>query len=144
MGKAGFLGWFKWETKAQREKREKAYAQRMFPFGIEEREWEIATIKELFPELKKNIQEVHFDVLTLREALLNTTLDEDDDDYQTVEEAMHEWESSDITKSMMKKGYMPYIKAMAILENNAASLEELPTADQIKEEAEKYKTGMKK
>lgn len=144
MGKAGFLGWFKWETKAQREKREKAYAQRMFPFGIEEREWEIATIKELFPELKKNIQEVHFDVLTLREALLNTTLDEDDDDYQTVEEAMHEWESSDITKSMMKKGYMPYIKAMAILENNAASFEELPTADQIKEEAEKYKTGMKK
>ena len=139
MGKAGFLGWFKWETKAQREKREKAYAQRMFPFGIEEREWEIATIKELFPELKKNIQEVHFDVLTLREALLNTTLDEDDDDYQTVEEAMHEWESSDITKSMMKKGYMPYIKAMAILENNAASFEELPTVDQIKEEAEKYK-----
>ena len=144
MGKAGFLGWFKWETKAQREKREKAYAQRMFPFGIEEREWEIATIKELFPELKKNLQEVHFDVLTLREALLNTTLDEDDDDYQTVEEAMHEWESSDITKSMMKKGYMPYIKAMAILENNAASFEELPTVDQIKEEAEKYKTGMKK
>ena len=144
MGKAGFLGWFRWETKAQREKREKAYAQRMFPFGIEEREWEIATIKELFPELKKNIQEAHFDVLTLREALLNTTLDEDDDDYQTVEEAMHEWESSDITKSMMKKGYMPYIKAMAILENNAASFEELPTVDQIKEEAEKYKTGMKK
>lgn len=139
MGKAGFLGWFRWETKAQREKREKAYAQRMFPFGIEEREWEIATIKELFPEMKKYIQEVHFDVLTLREALLNTTLDEDDDDYQTVEEAMHEWESSDITKSMMKKGYMPYIKAMAILENNAASFEELPTADQIKEEAEKYK-----
>ena len=143
MGKAGFLGWFRWETKAQREKREKAYAQRMFPFGIEEREWEIATIKELFPELKKNIQEVHFDVLTLREALLNTTLDEDDDDYQTVEEAMHEWESSDITKSMMKKGYMPYIKAMAILENNAASFEELPTADQIKEEAEKYKAWTK-
>ena len=144
MGKAGFLGWFRWETKAQREKREKAYAQRMFPFGIEEREWEIATIKELFPELKKNIQEVHFDVLTLREALLNTTLDEDDEDYQTPEEALHEWERSDITKSMMRKGYMPYIKALAILENNAASLEELPTVDQIKEEAEKYKTGMKK
>ena len=53
MGKAGFLGWFRWETKAQREKREKAYAQRMFPFGAEQREWEIATIKELFPELKK-------------------------------------------------------------------------------------------
>ena len=144
MGKAGFLGWFIWETKAQREKREKAYAQRMFPFGAEQRDWEIATIKELFPELKKNIQEVHFDVLTLREALLNTTLDEDDDDYQTVEEAMHEWESSDITKSMMKKGYMPYIKAMAILENNAASFEELPTVDQIKEEAEKYKPSAAK
>lgn len=139
MGKAGFLGWFRWETKAQREKREKAYAQRMFPFGIEEREWEIATIKELFPELKKYIQEVHFDVLTLREALLNTTLDEDDEDYQTLEEALHEWERSDITKSMMRKGYMPYIKALAILENNAASLEELPSIDQIKEEAEKYK-----
>ena len=139
MGKAGFLGWFRWETKAQREKREKAYAQRMFPFGTEEREWEIATIKKLFPELKKNIQEVHFDVLTLREALLNTTLEEDNEDYQTVEEAMHEWESSDITKSMMKKGYMPYIKAMAILENNAASFEELPVIEKIKEEAEKYK-----
>ena len=139
MGKAGFLGWFRWETKKQREKREKAYAQRMFPFGNEEREWEIATIKELFPELKKNVQEVHFDVLTLREALLNTTLDEDDDDYQTVEEALHEWENSDITKSMMKKGYMPFIKAMAILENNAASLEELPLVEKIKEEAEKYK-----
>lgn len=139
MGKAGFLGWFRWETKAQREKREKAYAQKMFPFGKEEREWEIATIKELFPELKKYIQEVHFDVLTLREGLLNTMLEEDDEDYQTVEEAMHEWENADITKSLMKKGYMPYIKAMAILENNAASLEELPTVDQIKEEAEKYK-----
>ena len=139
MGKAGFLGWFKWETKAQREKREKAYSQRMFPFGAGQREWEIATIKGLFPELKKNIQEVHFDVLTLREALLNTTLEEDNEDYQTVEEAMHEWESSDITKSMMKKGYMPYIKAMAILENNAASFEALPVIEKIKEEAEKYK-----
>ena len=116
----------------------------MFPFGAEQRDWEIATIKELFPELKKNIQEVHFDVLTLREALLNTTLDEDDEDYQTLEEALHEWERSDITKSMMKKGYMPYIKAMAILENNAASFEELPTIDQIKEEAEKYKPSAAK
>lgn len=138
MGKAGFLGWFRWETKAQRQKREKAYAQRMFPLGPQEREWEIDTIKELFPD-QKNIQEIHFDVLTLREALLNTTLDEDDEDYQTFDEAMHEWERSDITRSMMKKGHMPYIKAMAILENNAATWEDLPTAMQIKAEAEKYK-----
>lgn len=138
MGKAGFLGWFRWETKAQRQKREKAYAQRLFPLGPQERDWEVKTIKELFPELK-NVQEVHFDVLTLREALLNTTLDEEDEDYETLEEAIHGWENSDITKSLMKKGYMPYIKAMAILENNASTWEELPTAEQIKEEAEKYK-----
>ena len=43
----------------------------------------------------------------------------------------------------MKKGYLPYIKAMAILENNAASLEELPTIEAIKEEAEKYKARSK-
>ncbi|MBQ0146580.1 MAG: hypothetical protein KBS51_05645 [Lachnospiraceae bacterium] len=140
MGKAGFLGWFKWETKAQRQKREKAYTQKMFPLGAEEqRNWEIATIKELFPELKKNIQEVHFDILTLREALLNSQLDEEDEDYESMESAMQSWEKSDITRSMMRKGYLPYIKAMAFLENNASSVEELPTVEQIKQESEKFK-----
>ncbi|MDO4939658.1 MAG: hypothetical protein Q4E54_06830 [Lachnospiraceae bacterium] len=139
MHKSGILGWFKWETKKQREKREKAYTQMMFPLGPEEREWEISMIKELFPELKKNTQEVHFALLTLRENLYCTQLDEEDEDYMSMEEALKEWDSSDITRSMGRKGYYPYLKAMAFLENAATSFDELPTAAIIKLEAEKYK-----
>lgn len=139
MRKSGILGWFKWETKKQREKREKAYTQMMFPLGPEQRDWEIATIKELFPEIKKNTQEVHYALLTLREALYCTEFNEDDEDYMTMEEAMKEWDSSDITRSMGRKGYYPYIKAMGFLENAAKSYDELPTVSMIQQEAEKYK-----
>lgn len=141
MHRTGILGWFKWETKAQREKREKAYTQRMFPFGEEQRNWEINMIKELFPEVKKYTQEVHYAVLTLREGLLDTQLPEDDEDYETEEQVLNYWDKTETTRSMMKKGYYPCIKAMAYLENAAASLEELPTADMIRAESEKYKVS---
>ena len=139
MRRGGILDWFRWESKAGREKREKAYTNRMFPFGPEQREWEINMIKTLFPKVRNNTQEVHYAILTLRELLLDTQLPEDDEAYETMETAMNYWEKSDITRSMKKKGYYPYVKAIAFLENDAKSFEELPTEEQIRNEAEKYK-----
>jgi len=134
--KQGILGWFKFESRKQREKRERAYYGRMFPFGKEQKDWEVETLKELFPEYKKRVEEVHFALLTLRENLLNTQLDEDDDDYMDPEEAFGDWVRCDITRQLVKKGIAPKIYAMAVLENEAGSLEEMPTVDQIKDLAE--------
>jgi len=137
--KKGILGWFKWESKAKREKRERAYYGRMFPFGKEQSEWEVAMLGELYPDKKKRIQELHFALLTLRENLLNTELNEEDDDYMTEQEAFSDWVSCDITKQLVKQGIAPIIYATAVLENKAESLEEMPKKEQIVELSEQVK-----
>lgn len=139
MGRNGILDWFKFESKEKREKREKKYYSRMYPLGEDQHDWEIATLKELFPDAGKKIQEIHFDLLVLREVLLNSQLDEDDEDYESIESAMAYWERSETTRAMIKSGRAPIIKAMGVLENEATTMDGLPSVDLIKEEAEKYK-----
>lgn len=129
----GILDWFKWESKASREKHAKKYYGMMFPFGEEQKEWEVATLKELFPKYAKRIQEVHFALLTLREAMANAELDEDDDDYESIEEGIANWEDSNVVRELAKKGMTSELQAMAILENKAETLEDLPTVEAIKE-----------
>jgi len=143
MKKNGILDWFKFESKAKREKRERKYYSMMFPMGPEQRDWEVSTIEELFPDMKKRSQEIHFAVLTLREALACADLDEDDEEYVELEEGIEDWMESNITRELAKKGMAPELRAMAELEYAAKEFSELPTASQIKVKAEEYREQFK-
>jgi len=133
------MDWFKFESKATREKRERAYYGKMFPFGKEQNDWEVAILTELFPDKKKRVQELHFALLTFREDLAYTELDPEDDDYWTPEEAFNDWVHCDITRQLVKQGIAPTIYATAVLENKAESMEEMPTKEQIEQLAEEAK-----
>ena len=138
MAKGSFLDWFKWESKSKREKRERVYYGRMFPLGKEQQEWERETLRQLFPEYSKKIEEVHFALLTLREAINNSKLDEEDEEYETLEEGIQEWMKSGIIMGFAKKGYVPTIRAMAALEDQADDISKLPTVEEIKAAADEF------
>lgn len=139
MGRNGILDWFKFESKEKREKRERKYYSRMYPLGEPQHDWEIATLKELFPDAGKRLQEIHFDLLVLREAIINSQLDEDDEEYESLESAMNYWAKTETTRAMIKSGKAHIIKAMGILENEATSMDGLPSVELILKESEKYK-----
>ncbi|GEM_PF-1118068 len=136
----GILNWFKFESRAKREKRERAYYGRMFPFGKEQNDWEVKILTELYPDKKRRVQELHFALLTLRENLLNTELDEENDDYMTPQEAFDDWVHCDITRQLVRQGIAPVIYAVADLENKADTLEAMPVKEQILAAAEEAKS----
>lgn len=136
MKKRGILDWFKWESKATREARQAKYSQRMFPLGPKQKEWEINTLKELFPK-KRDVTELHYDLLTLRETIINATLPADDDDYQSIQEGMDDWNKNNFSR-MRKDGSAKTLKAMAYLESAAKSLEELPSIEAIRADENLY------
>ena len=136
MKKRGILDWFRWESKAAQQARMDRYSQMMFPLGPEQKEWEIKTLKELYPKIK-DIKELHFDLLTLRETIFYATLPADDEDYQSITEGLAAWEKNNFSR-MRKDASAKTLKAMAYLEAAATSLEELPSIEQIKADESLY------
>ena len=136
MKKRGILDWFKWESKATQEARAAEYSTRMFRFGEKQKEWEKETIRQLFPK-KKDITEIHYDLLTLRETINNATLPVDDEDYEPISKGMADWEKANFS-NMRKDGSRKILKAMAYLEEAAKTFEDLPTVEQIKADEELY------
>ena len=136
MRKKGILDWFKWESKAAAAARQARYYARMYPFGQEQKDWEIKTIKELFPK-KKDITELHFDLLTLREVISNAMLPEDDDEYESIKEGMSHWDNTNFSR-LRKDGSAKTLKAMAYLETAAKSLDELPSVEDIRADENLY------
>ena len=122
---------FRFESKANRIRQEKKYFRLMFPMGDAQRNWEISTIKSLFPDMETRFQEIHFTLLTLREAMVYANLDIDDDDYTEWAEGYQDWLDSSTTNQFDKETTLPLIYAMAELENKASDLSQLPTKEEI-------------
>ena len=126
----GIRDWFRFETREQRKRREQAYFRKMFPLGKEEQEWERNTLGELFP--KKDVPYANYLLLTLREYLYATKLDEDDEDYICdVQTALDLWRK-DRTYSTFRQEQVNLIEKIAFLENMAGSLDELPALEDIR------------
>jgi len=133
MGYFGNL--FRFESKAQREKRQKEYERRIFPFGVAQRHWERDTLTKALNK-PKEVGQQQYELLILRENLYNTQLPADEENYLTWNQAIASWERSK-TNKYLKPEERSFIRSMAILENAAASLEELPTIEEIREHATK-------
>lgn len=125
----GILSWFTFESKAEKQKRFEAYQRKMFPHGLKQRDWEKDMLKQLFPK-SKDIDQLHYLVLILRENLYDTLLDTDDEDYLTREEAINIWEKSQTAK-YTKPDQLKILKSMAILENAATDFDSLPSKEDI-------------
>ena len=134
-----FEKWFRFESKAQREKRQAAYERRLFPLGKEQREWEEAMLKQLYPQ-KKDVFDLHYSLLTLREGLVNSRLDPDHDDYVDEETALRRWQVSRTTK-FLKGAELYVVQAMAFLEHRAADMESLPDREEILARAQDLQEG---
>ena len=132
-----FKDWFIYKSKAQREKEEKEYRAKMFPLGMEQRDWELKTIAELIPKKKRDWPDYHFCLLILRQDLYNTELEKTDSDYMSIERVIGKWKNNKLVRMMDKGDSLNLIMAMAALENAAHSMDELPTVDMIREGAEK-------
>lgn len=136
-----FKDWFIYKSKAQREKEEKEYRNKMFPLGMEQKDWELSTIAELIPKKKKDWPDYHFCLLILRQDLYNTELERDDSDYMSLEHVIAKWRKNKLVQMMDKGDALNLIMSMAVLENAAHSFEELPTSDKIREGAERIAQG---
>ena len=137
MGSGGIMSWFRFETKAQRKKREKAYIKKMFPLGDDQKQWEIDMLSELFPN-EKDLHAHHFQLLTLRELIIDASKKEDpeDDDYDEdnpidLASEIQKWKKSAISRYISNDD-LELIKKMGILEQSATSMENLPTAETIR------------
>ncbi len=129
---------FTWESKAKREARRKAYYAKVYPMGAPQQEWEKSTLKEIFPK-NKHPEDLIFELIVLREALMNAQLDTADEDYMPESEGVARWKKSRMT-NFLKDEERAVVMSMAYLEIQATCMEELPEAQQIVENAEQYKT----
>ena len=137
MPKKSILSLFMFESKKEKEAKAKAYQNRMFPLGLNtERDWEIKTLKKAFPGMK-DISQLQYSLLVLRENLYDTQLPEDDDNHLTYTQAMKMWDKQATTK-FLKDDQTPFVRSMAILENAATCVEDLPTIEDIRKHMALY------
>lgn len=125
--------WLTFETRQMREKREAMYRRRLYPFGQEQQDWEIAIIKELWPDFK-DIRTLQYEVLILKEALYESKYpDIDEVEVPSREMAIATWEKAHRIDRAITKADEKIIKALAILETDSQSFDELPTAAAVRE-----------
>ena len=128
---------FGFESKEKREKRQRRFYSRMYPLGKEQQSWEIDMLKQIFPK-SRDVDLMQFEVINVREVLLDSRLDPDDDEYTSEEVGMRVWAKSQSAR-FFKDDAKKIIKAMAILEDKAKTMEELPSAEEIKALAQDIK-----
>lgn len=117
-------------TPGQKKNIEDAYYSKMFPFGSKQQEWENKAIDVLFKGTK-NISTIKYLCLVRREMYIDHTVNNDLDDKITKEYIKL------VKRMKISEGEEKIIDALARLEAKAKDYDELPTLEQIKEEAEK-------
>ena len=117
-------------TPGQKKNIEDAYYSKMFPFGAKQQEWENKAIDVLFKGTK-NISTIKYLCLVRREMYIDHTVNNDLDDKITKEYIKL------VKRMKISEGEEKIIDALARLEAKAKDYDELPTLEQIKEEAEK-------
>lgn len=125
--------WLTFETRQMREKREAMYRRRLYPYGQEQQDWEIAMLKKLWPD-KKDIRTLQYELLILREALYESKYpDIDEIEVPSREMAIAAWEKARRIDRAITKADERIIKALAILETDSQSFDELPDAAAVME-----------
>ena len=127
----GIESWFRFESPEQRKRKQEQFEAAVYPFGPKaQKEWELSLLKELFPN-KRSIRDEHFQLLVLRQSMLESVADHPEDETAYRNGAIRAWYerktphglSSDTKKTLI---------AVAICENEAQSMEELPSAETIR------------
>lgn len=118
-------------TPGQKKNIEDAYYSKMFPFGAKQQEWENKAIDVLFKGTK-NISTIKYLCLVRREMYIDHTVNNDLDEKITKEYIKL------VKRMKISEGEEKIIDALARLEAKAKDYDELPTLEQIKEEAEKW------
>lgn len=117
-------------TPGQKKNIEDAYYSKMFPFGSKQQEWENKAIDVLFKGTK-NISTIKYLCLVRREMYIDHTVNNDLDEKITKEYIKL------VKRMKISEDEEKIIDALARLEAKAKDYDELPTLEQIKEEAEK-------
>ncbi len=127
----GIASWFSFESSKDKKKREKAYARKMFPLGEEQQKWERDILAKLFPK-KKDIKPLQYELLVLREKILNSDNPDpdDEDEYISRIEIIDNWKKSK-TVTLIDDEDKKSILALTLLEVDSRSFEELPSIDDI-------------
>lgn len=116
---ARHLGWFDQRNARQRKKDSERYVSRMFPLGDEQKEKELALLKELIPSMKP--LDSLYQLLQIKDILLS-------DD--------KEWEQSDWEETVLSKRLDPEVRRIlfALAESSIhwQSLEQIPTAEEFR------------
>lgn len=134
----GFLSWFSFETAKERKKREKAYFKKLYPLGEEQQNREKRLIGELFGEVKKGGNPMyHYELLVLREALIDAQNPEEDEEPADRDEVI-----SGCRRKALAGGLKPEeferILALAELMLLAKAMEEMPTKEEVLQYQEKH------
>lgn len=125
-----FIDLLRWESRTEKEKREKEYYAKMFPFGEEQKEHDKELLKEL---VRANVKENEklYQLLVVREALQET-------DAELQRRHLENWYNN-----RLMKRYSPtdiaVIYAIAQIELQSATLEELAQKETILEQAEQIR-----
>ena len=116
-------------TPSEKKSIEDTYYKKMFPFGTKQQEWENDTINKLFAT-SKNISTIKYLCLVRREMYIDGTVNNNLDDKITKDY------NKLVKRMMVNKDEEKIIDTFARLTNNAKSIKELPSFEQIKKESE--------
>lgn len=124
-------------SEKQRKKRQKEYMRKVFRLGEGQREWELQMVEELFPNSKDKRNYI-FELLILKEKLYKAEFPEDEDEKIILREnVLKAWEKKRVNLQF-KKEECAIIKAMAVLQHDCKTMEELPTKEEILKQSEQY------
>lgn len=127
----GFLSWFNFESEKDRKKKAKKYFKKLYPFGEEEQVWEKKIIEELFHYAKKSSRNMyHYELLVLREALIDADHPDEDDEAVNREEVIKKCRDKALSNGVKQEEF-DRIFSLAELMLKANSLEEMPSKEDV-------------
>ena len=112
---------FSFTSPAQRREKERAYEKKLFPLGIEQRDFALKALRPLINS-KKSDAELLFAFISTKEKLID---DSEQMAYAYLERQRY---FSDLEKA--------YIMALVLLDVNVVSLEEYPNTEDVKSKKE--------
>ena len=100
----------------------------MYPFGEEQGTWEEEALNAFLD--KKDVSTYRYILLLRREVDIRSKLDEDDDNYDTYESSLAEYENA-VKLMRIKDSDKKIIEFISGVESGASSIDELPSIEQL-------------
>ena len=126
----GIESWFRFESPEQRKRKQEAFEAAVYPRGPEQqKEWELSLLRELFPK-KRSIRDEHFQLLVLRHSMIESMEAHPEDETAYRNGAIRAWYDRKTPHSLSAETKKTLI-AIAVCENDAKSLDDMPSAQTI-------------